>query len=287
MKKENKMSYSKYYQKQLERKKLEREQALDRIADKHTKEIERKNTKSPEWKAERITPKFESMKELEAFKTQSWDKFSETPLGKDLLKKSGGVEAVKANMKGGVRKFLTRYANDCEKLKDYRPAEVGNAVHKLGELYCLEKHPKAILDGRKYAEQSVFYEKTEGQKRRCEIDSVVVNKDGSVIISDYKRVNLSNFERTSDGQKWSKWAKEVIGSDYKEKIRNGSDPLFLQERKAFPPKEIKEGFDRYMDQVKEMHSDQLNRYKMVFSAGSGIRPEAISTTIVPYYVFGI
>lgn len=249
-------------------------------------QLEKPETFSKISEVHEVIPKFNSLKELNDYKLESWEKLENTNLGKMFIKREGGVDNIKNNMQGGVRTFLTRSANTCEKIKDINPAEEGTLVHKLGELYALEKHPKSILRGAKFVEQSVSFTEKNGTKRRCEIDAVTIDKNGSVMISDYKRVNLSNFERTSAGLKWRKWASETIGPNFRDKIKEGADPLFTQERKMFPPDEIRKGFKQYMEKVENLHSEQLNKYKHVFSEGSGTPLENIKTTITPYYVFG-
>src|SRR5690606_33662369 len=123
----------------------------------------------------------------------------------------------------GLRPCLTRTANICESIKDIRPAEEGNLVHRVAELYYLEKQPEKIFEGRKFVEQNIYY-KQKGNYRHGEIDYISMKRDGSVLIMDYKRVDLTKFEKTVEGKHWAIWAKKNIGPNFRELIREGSGP---------------------------------------------------------------
>lgn len=251
----------------------------ERVENKPGKELEK-------FCVQEISPKFKSMAELIEFKETAWDKLDKTSsLGKKFLDQSGGREMVKNNMRQGISYFLTKSANACEQIKETSPIEEGNVIHKLAELYRLERQPKSILEGKKYVEQSIYY-KHRGCHRRCEVDYIAREHDGSVVISDYKRVNLSKFEETTAGRRWVVWAKKTVGPNFRELIREGSDPLFVDVRKDLAPKDVQEGFLDFMDRFGKKHQEQLDLYRRLFSDGSKVPLNKISTQIVPYYVFG-
>lgn len=242
------------------------------------KTIEAKNVQE-------ITPKYKSLSELNAYKENAWKGLEETSLGKRLLEKVGGREIVKENMQIGLKPFLTKTANYCESIEENRPTEEGNLVHRVAELYYLEKQPKKIIEGKKFVEQNVYY-KQKGIIKHGEIDYVSMKSDNSVLIIDYKRVDLGKFEKTVEGRRWAIWAKKNVGSNFRELIREGSGPHFMDLRKELPPAEIREGLKVYMERSGKKYQDQLDRYRRLFSEGSGVPLEKISTTVVPYYVVG-
>lgn len=233
----------------------------------------------------RIEPKFEIRSELNAYKENAWDKLEETSLGKKYLDHVGGKETVKNNMQMGLKPFLTKTANVCERFKECRPAEEGNVVHKVAELYYLERQPAKILDGKKYVEQSIHYKKGKNSYRK-ELDYVSVKKDGSVLILDYKRFDMTKFERTVEGRRWAIWAKKHVGPNYRELIREGSGPYFSRVGKELPPADVREGLKVYTERLEKKHQKQLDRYRRLFSEGSGIPLEKITTAVAPYYVYG-
>lgn len=230
-----------------------------------------------------LTARFADRKELVDYKNKAWEQLEDTAAGEKLMSSEGGRESVISSMSGGVRHMLTKMANKCERIKDIPPTEEGNVVHKLGELYYLEKRPEAILSGKKMVEQKLSYTDEQGKENHRRLDSVAINKDGSVVISDYKRVDISVFERTSDGSQWARWARENFGPNFREMIADGSDPLFSEHIKVVPS-EIRQGFTRFMDKVRGMHQKQLESYKTLYAESTGTPLDKISVAIVPYYV---
>jgi len=230
-----------------------------------------------------LTARFADRKELIDYKNKAWEQLENTAAGEKLMSSEGGRESVVSSMSGGVRNMLTRMANRCERIKDIPPTEEGNLVHKLGELYYLEKRPDAILSGKKMVEQKLSFTDEHGKENHRRLDSVTINKDGSVVISDYKRVDISVFERTSDGCRWAGWAKEKFGPNFREMIAEGSDPLFSEHVKVVP-EQIRQGFTGFMDKVRSMHQKQLESYKTLYAESTGTPLEKISIAIVPYYV---
>ncbi len=249
----------------------------ERIENKLGKDLEKLSVQE-------IAPKFKSMSELNAYKENAWDKLEETSIGKKFLDKVGSREIVKKNMQMGLKPFLTKTANVCERLKEYRPAEEGNLVHKVAELYYLEKQPIKIVEGKKFVEQSIHY-KQGGNSSRREIDYISMKSDSRVLIIDYKRADLTKFEKTVEGRRWAIWAKKNVGPNFRELIREGSGPYFMDVRKELPPADIREGLKVHMERLGKKHQNQLDRYRRLFSEGSGVPLDKIMTTVVPYYVF--
>ena len=233
---------------------------------------------------QKLEPRYFNEKQLIESRQEAWDKLNSSNEGRILLEKVGGRENMVKIMGDGNRSFLTRAASISEKAGLPSDA-VGRNVHKLGELYYMEKHPRTILEGKKLVEQRINYTDNQGKDHRVELDHVTRLPNGRAIISDFKRINLGLFERTSEGQRWTKWARETIGPNFRDKIRAGESPFFDSETNHPMPRDIRSGLNNYQKEVADHHCKQLDHYRKLFSEATGIDPAKISIAVTPYYGF--
>lgn len=229
-------------------------------------------------------PRFRSYEQIKEYQQQAWDKLSETREGRQLIQQAGGKEKMIRMINDHRPNLLTRSAALCEKA-GMDDGATGRNVHRVAELSTLEKHPKEILENSHQVEQRIDYIDRTGRNRHLELDDVTRLRDGRVVIRDYKPINLTNYERTSGGREWVKWAEKNVGADFREKIRNGASPFFNQEAREPMPKQVRSSLQEFLDKAVQRHRAQLEGYKDFYSKASGIDSRNIRTAIEPYFKF--
>lgn len=158
------------------------------------------------------------------------------------------------------------------------PTESGKLVHRISELRTLHQHPDEVLDGARMAEQRIDV-LLDGKWRRPEIDQVIRRGDKHYI-RDYKPVDLSKFEQTPAGQRWSRWMENRLGKDFRRRIQNGRNPFVRG-----MPKETRIGLRDYLRAETRKHNVQLEGYRSAYTRALKLDPEQVQTHVRPYYVF--
>jgi len=234
---------------------------------------------------QRLEQRFQSKEQLTEYRQQAWKAFTDSSDGKRFMQQIGGKENLTKLMNEGRQyNFETRSAALCEKA-GLNDDATGRVVHRLAELYTLEKNPQEIIDGRYQVEQRINYIDRNNISHHVELDNVTHLTDGRIIIRDYKPVNLSNFERTSSGKSWVNWVEKNVGPDFREKIQAGASPFFNVETNGSMPREIRAGLQAYLKQIESRHHFQLDKYKELYSKATGIDRSNIKTAVIPYFKF--
>jgi hypothetical protein len=232
---------------------------------------------------QKIERRFESPDSIEDFKKEAWSKLENSHEGKMLIKQVGGKEKLIQYMSDYRGDFITKTASLCHDA-GLNDSAIGRTVHRMAELYTLEKQPKDILEGVRQVEQRINFNDRRGVGHHVEIDDVTKRGDNT-FIRDYKPINLSHFERTSAGREWVKFMEKNVGSNFRERIMAGESPYFQKETAGLMPKSIQHALRDYIRNVSKHHIEQLDNYKNLYSQATGIDRANIQTSVRPYFKF--
>lgn len=230
----------------------------------------------------RLEQRFNSPQALDQYRQEAWSRLENSREGQMLLKQAGGKEKLIHQM-DARGDFITRTASLCENagLDD---TAIGRNVHRMAELFTIEKQPGEILKGVRSVEQRVEYTDPSGRKLHVEIDDIT-RRGEKIFIRDYKPINLRHFEETSAGQKWAKWLEKNVGSDFRERIQSGESPFFQIETQGKMPKHLTRELQKYIRDVTDHHKQQLEKYRELYSQAASIDRASIQASVRPYFKF--
>ncbi len=226
--------------------------------------------------------KYHSREDIDRAVEKAWAKLEKSAEGKALIKAYGGKAGLEKEILSNKPGLETRIASKCS-LAELDASAAGRNVHRIAELYELEKHPGKILNGTIQVEQRIDYTDGEGKARHGELDHVREDH-GKFKIRDHKPVNLSHFERTRIGKEWAAWAEKNVGKDFREQVMDGRSPFF-QKVKDGLPKHIHRGLKEFIDRADQKAARQLSNYEKLYSEATGVDRELIDAQVQPYFVF--
>lgn len=231
-----------------------------------------------------VEKRFASPDDIKDFKSEAWHRLLNSQEGKALIRQAGGRDHMVRMMDRYRGDFLTKTATLCEQ-GGLDSTATGRTVHRMAELYTLEKQPKDILRGTRQVEHRIDYTDNQGKARHVEIDDIT-KRGERTFIRDYKPVNLANFERTTVGREWSNWMEKNIGANYRERIQAGENPFFIQQTKDSKlPTHLRHALRDYIREVNNHHIEQLEHYRDLYSQANSIDHSNINISVRPYFKY--
>lgn len=215
-------------------------------------------------------------------------KFGDSESGQKFLAALPEGVTLRDIVEGKVSKDPITYAAMIAEDGGVEPAQEGTLVHRVAELRNIHNHPDDLRTGVRCTEQRIDTLDEEGNKQgHVELDEVIVRGDNHYI-RDYKPINLSEFESTEAGARWSSWMEGNFGSDFREKIRQGElNPIATKEVVPEPmDQDTRRALRDFMDQATQEHKEQLENYTQKYAEAKNLETSQVKAAVVrPYFVF--